>query len=77
MAYSIIIYGRNRIIPYLYYYCIIIYKGGEDGVQIREFQHSGKILFSVYTSVVDPDNLICGSGSRNVKKKKKIKIRKN
>jgi hypothetical protein len=37
-------------------------------VQIREFQHSGKILFSVYTSVVDPDNLIYGSGSRNVKK---------
>ncbi len=37
-------------------------------MQIREFQHSGKILFSVYTSVVDPDNLIYGSGSRNVKK---------
>ncbi len=38
-------------------------------MQIHEFQHSGKILFSVYTSVVDPDNLIYGSGSRNVKKK--------
>jgi hypothetical protein len=55
-------YNNTVRIVFLYY------KGREDGVQIREFQHSGKILFSVYTSVPDPDNLICESGSRNVKK---------